>query len=274
MFLGLTIVCAASEKAVCVTYPADKVQAEIIGPSKKMGELNGDVYYFKYAGSGTGQIFRVCNGDPTKVAAVGLIMENKYSIAEGEKSNFYAVVTDKPATYFTGETPSTATPAAQPAGGTATPPAAASAPIEGTAVQDGDSTVVKFTGGKYGGDTVTFRKGNDVVVKTGDQMKGELVFGGGGRAAGSTAKSILQLGIYTGGRGAVLDPTHNWTIKPYVNGKEMPGINTELQDGSRGHSGDPNGLAGETLAAYDIARKINPDLQLPSDGKLRQLASQ
>jgi len=94
---------AASDKPPYLTAPAATVQTEI-GLSRKIGEFDGDTYYFKPAGGPTGQIFRVSKADPTKFAMVGLILNNKLMIQTSEKSGFFALVTDQPPSAFTLDT--------------------------------------------------------------------------------------------------------------------------------------------------------------------------
>lgn len=80
--------------------------ASAIRVSTKMGEIKGNAYYYKPAGSGVGQIFKVPSSSPTSgFTAVGTIINGKYVIAPAEKSDFFALVTDKPASAFSGGAP-------------------------------------------------------------------------------------------------------------------------------------------------------------------------
>lgn len=102
VMLTSPVALTSASKPPYQTAPVETVKEQIISPSQKLGEFDGDSYYFKSAGMGTGQIYRVSNSDPTKYAAVGLILSNKYQIQDAEKTGFYAVVTDKPASALTG----------------------------------------------------------------------------------------------------------------------------------------------------------------------------
>src|ERR1700722_7152021 len=112
----------AADKPPYLTATAAEVQAQI-GLSRKLGETDGDTYYFKPAGAGTGtgQIFRVSSKDPPKFSFVGPIISNQYMISTAEKSNFFAVVTDTPPSALTGDTSVVPIGSARPASVTPTP---------------------------------------------------------------------------------------------------------------------------------------------------------
>jgi hypothetical protein len=142
----------AADKPPYLTATAAEVQAQI-GLSRKLGEMDGDFYYFKPAGAGTGtgQIFRVSSKDPTKFAFVGTIISNQYMISTAEKSNFFAVVTDTPPSALTGDTSVVPLGSARPASvtPTPTPPTGAANAGNGPAVGkaswgDGHIPVVHF----------------------------------------------------------------------------------------------------------------------------------
>jgi hypothetical protein len=94
-----------------------------ISASTKMGELNGNTYYYKSAGMGVGQIFKVPSANPTSVTMVGMIVGDKYMIQPAEKSDFFAVVTDKPASAFSGGAPTSGQPMSASASNRPTDPA-------------------------------------------------------------------------------------------------------------------------------------------------------
>ena len=204
-FFATTLIAITALLAPIAGYAADKppyqtataamVQEQIITPSKKIGEYDGDTYYFKYAGMGTGQIFRVSNADPTKFAPVGLILTNSYHIQENEKSGFYAIVTDKPASYFTGDTskPQLVEPPPAAAAAPATT-AASTAPVTFTGKaswgDDGHTPVVQFQNdSKFNNDVVAWRKGHIEISRNGAKFA-DLGYTGGGYGEGAAKRGL------------------------------------------------------------------------------------
>jgi len=276
---------AQSAKPPYMTATAAQVQSEIVSQSKIMGEANGDTYYYKPAlgVSGTGQIFRISNSDPTKFAGVGLIMNNKYQISPAEKSGFFAVVTDRPAGDFTGVN-SIAPSAAQQPAGVPQPPAQPSASAVAASVvfsgkasweEDGHIPVVRFDDdSKFNNDLVAWRKGHIEISRDGSKFA-DLGYEGGGYGEGAGKKG-LKMGLtemssaVSNGRNANA-LSMGWEITT-VKGVRNTSIATAASMNGI-YQTNPYGLEGEAVAATEIFKKqVDPNFTYPGYEKLRQAA--
>jgi hypothetical protein len=274
----------AGDKPPYLTATAAEVQAQIIGLSRKLGETDGDTYYFKPAGAGTGtgQIFRVSNKDPTKFAGVGTIISNQYMISAAEKSGFFAVVTDTPPSAITGDTSVVPIGSARPASATPTPaPPTATAdtskgPPSGKASWgDGHIPVVHFNQDPhFHDDVVVWRKGHIEISRDGSKFA-DLGYTGGGYGEGAATKGAkmtmneIVAGVSNGRKANVT--SFGWEITTIKGGRNTSVDTAASMNGI--YQKSPYGLEGESVAATELFKQqVDPTFTYPGYDKLRQAA--
>jgi hypothetical protein len=270
---------AAADKPPYLTATAAEVQAQI-GLSRKIGEYDGDTYYFKPAGGSTGQIFRVSKADPTKFAMVGIILNNKYMIQTSEKSGFFALVTDQPPSAFTLDTSVAPTAPVVGVPAPATPTAAAAAadapkvpPSGKGSWGDGHIPVVHFEHDPhFHDDVVAWRKGHIEISRDGSKVA-DLGYTGGGYGEGAGTKGLkmtmneMGAAVTNGRRANVL--SFGWEITT-IKGTHNTAVDTQASV-SGIYQKNPYGLEGEAVAATEIFKQqVDPTFTYPGYDKLRQ----
>jgi hypothetical protein len=255
--------------------------ASDIAASVKMGELKGNTYYFKPAGGGIGQIFRVPSGDNpgNKFTMVGLIMSDKYKIQPEEKSDFYAVVTDKPPSAFAGEAPkpiATAAPAPVAPAPTYTRPTTVIESKGTAALKDDGVMQVNLS---QNGDVVAFSPGGKIVITGPDGREvGTLQYVGTTADAnakqkaagiGRVAANLIADGVKKGRDNEVGINPDNYFITLNLHQGRKYEVNTE--NFATGSAGD-GGLIGITVAALNVAQQTKPDFTIPAEKKMRKWA--
>jgi hypothetical protein len=271
----------AADKPPYLTATAAEVQAQIAA-SKKIGETNGDIYYYKRAAAGIGAIFRVSSTDQTKYDYVGTIINNQYQINPAEKSGFFAVVTDQPASAITGDASPAPSTAAQPVN--TTPPAAlatggtnaGSGPAVGKASWgDGHIPVVHFNQDPhFHDDVVVWRKGHIEISRDGSKFA-DLGYTGGGYGEGAATKGAkmtlneIVAGVSNGRKANVT--SFGWEITTIKGGRNTSVDTAASMNGT--YQKNPYGLEGESVAATELFKQqVDPTFTYPGYDKLRQAA--
>jgi hypothetical protein len=271
----------AADKPPYLTATAAEVQAQIAA-SKKIGETNGDIYYYKRAAAGIGAIFRVSSTDQTKYDYVGTIINNQYQINPAEKSGFFAVVTDQPASAITGDASPAPSTAAQPVN--TTPPAAlatggtnaGSGPAVGKASWgDGHIPVVHFNQDPhFHDDVVVWRKGHIEISRDGSKFA-DLGYTGGGYGEGAATKGAkmtlneIVAGVSNGRKANVT--SFGWEITTIKGGRNTSVDTAASMNGI--YQKNPYGLEGESVAATELFKQqVDPTFTYPGYDKLRQAA--